>query len=339
MKKRLPLVTFVFVATFFLLPTVFAQSVAQTPQSATAPPRVLIVVAHPDDESCFSVTVYEITHNLGGTVDQLVVTNGEGGYRYSLLAEPYYNLQLTNEAVGRAALAEIRKRELLSAGKILGISNHFFLDEKDVRYTQDVDEVLNQHWHAQAVMQQLTRRLTDGNYDFVLTLFPTAETHGAHKAATLSAINAVRDLKGNKPVVLGCQDDPVAGTGVTASPSASPTPTPIPNAAPAKGQFQLDWSGFKSEQHPFTVGPHGYSVDRTVKFGFKNVLDYQIIANWVIAEHKSQGAFQMDMGRAGKEEFAILETDTPSAGAKADQLFNRLSETAAHPLATAASAH
>jgi len=44
-----------------------------------------------------------------------VITNGEGGYRYSLLAEPVYGVALTDEAVGRAALPEIRKRGLLTA--------------------------------------------------------------------------------------------------------------------------------------------------------------------------------------------------------------------------------
>jgi N-acetylglucosamine malate deacetylase 2 len=62
-------------------------SVSQMQRSDQMTPRVLIVVAHPDDESCFAATVYQITHNLGGTVDQLLITNGEGGYRYSLLAE------------------------------------------------------------------------------------------------------------------------------------------------------------------------------------------------------------------------------------------------------------
>jgi len=284
---------------------------AQTQQSqspAGAHPRVLIVVAHPDDESCFSVTVYEITHNLGGTVDQLVITNGEGGYKYSLLAEPYYHAPLTEEPVGRAMLPEIRKQEVLNSGRILGIANEFFLDERDVQFTLDVDEVLNQHWRAGVVLPEVTRRLEDGKYDFVLTLFPSAGTHGGHKAATITAMNAAEELQADRPVVLGCQD--------SSSKDAAP----------------LDWSGFKSAAHPFTVGTERYSVDRTVKFGFENALDYQIIANWVIAEHKSQGAFQMDMNRFDKENFSILETETPSAGAKADALFQRLSETAAHPV-------
>ncbi len=82
-----------------------------------AHPRVLIVVAHPDDESCFSVTVYEITHNLGGTVDQLVITNGEGGYKYSLPAEAYYHAPLTEEAVGQAMLPRYGSRRCSTPGE------------------------------------------------------------------------------------------------------------------------------------------------------------------------------------------------------------------------------
>ncbi len=158
------------------------------------------------------------------------------------------------------------------------------------------------------VLPEVTRRLEDGKYDFVLTLFPSADTHGGHKAAAIMALDAAEELQTDRPVVLGCLD------------------------SSAKDAAPLDWSGFKSAVHPFTVGVERYSVDRLVKFGPEDALNYQIIANWVIAEHKSQGAFQMDMNRFDKENFAILETGTPSAGAKADALFQRLSETAAHPV-------
>src|SRR5579859_7055509 len=79
----------------------FVLLLALAAAAQSAPPRVLLVVAHPDDELCFAVTVYKITHELGGTVDQVVITNGEGGYRFSLLAEDYYGVKLTDEAVGR----------------------------------------------------------------------------------------------------------------------------------------------------------------------------------------------------------------------------------------------
>jgi LmbE family N-acetylglucosaminyl deacetylase len=301
----------------FLLLTGFA--VAQPPAVAVVAhgtqPRVLIVVAHPDDEVCFAATVYEITHNLGGTVDQLVVTNGEGGYRYSLLAESYYGIALTDEAVGRAELPEIRKRELLDAGRILGITNNFFLDEPDLHYTQDIEEVLRTHWHSGVVLPAIQRRIEGGNYDFVFTLFPSPQTHGGHKAATISALNAVQQMAGRKPVVLGCQN---ARNGAPAPPS---------------------WKGFESAKHPFTVLPQVYSTDRNVKFGFRDALSYQVIVSWMIAAHKSQGMFQAGLVRGDREEFAILESSAADESARTDALFKALAEKAPHPKGVAAPAH
>jgi hypothetical protein len=47
----------------------------------------LIVVAHPDDDYYFAATVYRMAVQLHGQVDELIITNGEGGFRYSILAE------------------------------------------------------------------------------------------------------------------------------------------------------------------------------------------------------------------------------------------------------------
>ena len=52
--------------------------------------RLLIVVAHPDDEYAFAATTYRLTRELGWTADQVVITDGESGYRYSALAEAVY---------------------------------------------------------------------------------------------------------------------------------------------------------------------------------------------------------------------------------------------------------
>ena len=158
------------------------------------------------------------------------------------------------------------------------------------------------------MLDEIKNRLQLGKYDFVLTLFPSPDTHGAHKAATLTALSAISQMQGEKPVVLSCQDS-------------------LPNAT-----APLDWTGFKSPQHPFTVAPQRYTVDLATKFGFNNAMDYRIVLDWVIAAQKSQGLFQMSAGQAGKEEFTILDTATPSAAEKADQLFRALSQTAAHPV-------
>lgn len=271
--------------------------------SSALMPSVLIVVAHPDDESCFSATVYQITHNLRGKVDQFIITNGEGGFRYSLLAEPLYGVHLTTEAVGRVSLPEIRKQEALRAGKMLGISNHFFLDQRDVRYTQDIQEVIDQHWNFKMVLAQLQHRLEEGSYDYVFTLFPSSETHGAHKAATLAAYQAVSSMSAAKPALLSCQ------------------------LASTNDEDQLLWAPSMGATR-VTILPAHYKVSRLTKFGFRNMLDYQIIANWVIAEHKSQGAFQADMGKYENEEFAVIDTGKIDSAAKATSLFTALSQSA-----------
>lgn len=268
--------------------------------SQTAP-RVLIVVAHPDDESCFAVTVYKITHELGGTVDQVVITNGEGGYRYSLLAEDYYGVKLTDEAVGRAKLPDIRKQELFHSGRIMGVHAHYFLDQVDRYYTQDAHDVLERTWNVPLVKDELAQRLAAASYDFVFTLFPNADTHGGHKAATILALESVRAMKGAQPAVLGCLDNAKAATK------------------------PLDWKSLPD--YPITAAQPGVlELDRNVMFGFRDALSYQIIANWVIAEHKSQGAFQMAMGKADVEDFEVFQLSGSDGAERAKKLFDALAK-------------
>ena len=118
-------------------------SISVSAQLTDTTVRILIVDAHPDDEFSFAATVYKITHELKGIVDIVAITNGEAGYKYSLLAEPYYNLKLTDEATGRKYLPTIRKKELMAAGNILGITHYYFFDQLDNHYTLDADTVLN----------------------------------------------------------------------------------------------------------------------------------------------------------------------------------------------------
>ena len=81
MKKHTSVITILFCLIFYFFTSMVAA------QNASTPVKVLVVVAHPDDETAMAATIYKITHEQGGIVDQAVITNGEGGYKYSLLAE------------------------------------------------------------------------------------------------------------------------------------------------------------------------------------------------------------------------------------------------------------
>ena len=133
---------------------------------------MLCIVAHPDDEIAFAGTLYKTSTHLDGVADLAVITNGEGGFKYSTLGENLYGLELTDAAVGRAHLPRIRQAELVAGCRWLGVHRIHFLGERDHRYTQDPDEVLADDagvWDLERVRARLDLLLAAGDYDFVLT--------------------------------------------------------------------------------------------------------------------------------------------------------------------------
>jgi LmbE family N-acetylglucosaminyl deacetylase len=275
---------------------------AMMAQNTPAPPKVLIVIAHPDDETGFAATVYKITHEMKGVVDLLLVTNGEGGYKYSTLAESIYGLELTDEKVGREQLPRIRKMELMNAGKIIGVRNYFFLDQTDAHYTTDEREPLDTSWDVALVQKKMKEIMTKTKYDFVFCLLPDPGTHGGHKAATLLALRTVKDLPApQKPIVLGC------------------TVTQKTDTAKNKYTQLKDYSESKLKKDVAA-----FQMDRTTKFGFKKSLDYKVIVNWEIAEHKSQGTMQLAMNMGDIENFWFFDINDNSGIEKCKKLFEEL---------------
>ena len=59
-------------------------------KASDVPPRVLVVTAHPDDETSFAASLYKLAHDLRGDVDIMIISNGEGGFSCSTYAEWVY---------------------------------------------------------------------------------------------------------------------------------------------------------------------------------------------------------------------------------------------------------
>lgn len=265
-------------------------------------PKVLVVTAHPDDETGMAVVIYKITHDLKGSVDQCVITNGEAGYKYSTLANDYYGLDLTDPEIGRANLPRIRKQELINAGKIIGMNNIFFLDQKDAHYGLDEHEPMDTSWDVKWTSACLKDILTKTKYDYIFCLLPIPETHGGHKAATLMALRAVLNLpEQQRPIILG-----VSGS--------SKTDTTMQRFHQLKSYTETKIDGDTAL----------YKFDMSVPFGYKGMLNYKIIVNWEIAEHKSQGAMQLYMNHGDYEDFWYFAINNPSGKAKCTALFEQL---------------
>jgi N-acetylglucosamine malate deacetylase 2 len=270
-------------------------------QISNSGPHVLVVIAHPDDESIFSVTLYKIAKEHHGTIDLFVITDGEAGYKYATLAENYYGVALTDEKIGRNKLPRIRRRELRNAGHILGVDHYYFMNQRDSHYGLNEHDPLDTSWNVKSVKRKLNKLLIENHYDLVFCLLPVASTHGAHKAASLLALDAVANLPANKrPLILGAitrdKTEPVTKFSQYNNYEITQTTTDTPL----------------------------FSVDRTACFSYKNRVSYKVIANWELAEHKSQGVTQMSMNDGDLEEFWYFKLNGEAGIAKCDSLFTWL---------------
>ena len=271
-------------------------------------PNILLVVAHPDDEYCMAATVYRIARELNGHVDELVITSGEGGYKYTDLANKIYGVDLKDKN-NSGQLKTIREKELEKSGVIIGIRNHYYLRQPDNGYTTDPKDALEKSWDKAFVLDQISKQLAAVNYDLVMTLLPTPTTHGHHQAATILALQAINKIDvAIRPSVVGCANRSTGG---------GPTPEPqIPS-----------FSGLKD--YPETAIPEAfthpsYFFDRDFKFGFNNKLSYQIVVNWMIAEHKSQGVFQSWYNAYNNEDFWVYGINSDQAVGRITDIFNAI---------------
>lgn len=270
-----------------------------------SPPRILVVVAHPDDEYHFAVTLFRIARELGGTVEQAIITDGVGGHRYSQLAEVLYGLPLRDSGTH---LRDVRRAESAVSGHVLGIRQHFFLDQPDTGFTRKAADAITD-WNHYAVTEALDRLLETGDYDFVFTLLPSHDTHGHHKAAAMLTLEAVNRLpEESRPVVLA--GEAVADNWVGAKRSAPVHPS-------------------------LRIASQTYSVSRTLTLPADPALNYQIIANWVVAAHKSQGLFQMESGRHNAELFWRFEGGV-HADIRTEALFRQLDSSFSQPVSVPA---
>jgi len=171
-----------------------AQSAAIQPQNPytwndRAPdPRfkadILVVVAHPDDETLVAAYLAREIYDNQKTVAVVYGTRGGGG----------------NNEVGpeqAAAMADIREMEGRQATASLGITNVWFLSGHDLA-SQDVLNSLA-FWGHGVCLDQLVRLVRLTLPSVILTILPhftTGENHSDHQAAGVLATEAF-DMAGD----------------------------------------------------------------------------------------------------------------------------------------------
>jgi LmbE family N-acetylglucosaminyl deacetylase len=176
-----------------MLPLLLATLVAQAPPSQPiAQPDdrlkadVLLVVAHPDDETGVSAYLAQLL-DQHKRVAAVYLTRGEAGHN--------------NMGPERGtSLGAVREMELRHAMTKFGIDNVWFLDGRDTP-SQNVLQSLAA-WHHGAALEEVVRMVRLTRPEVILTWLPgffVGENHGDHQASGVLATEAF-DLAGDPSV-------------------------------------------------------------------------------------------------------------------------------------------
>jgi LmbE family N-acetylglucosaminyl deacetylase len=151
---------------------------------------IVLVHAHPDDETIATGGVMLRAHRAGHRVVLVTATRGEEGQIFTL-----------DEAATRPRLGEVREAELRRAGEILGVDRLVFLGYRDSGMAGTPSNDDPRSFHAAPLVEAAGRVaaiLEEERPEVVVTYTPDGTYgHPDHIKASLTAGAAVEMLKGS----------------------------------------------------------------------------------------------------------------------------------------------
>ena len=152
--------------------------VEATPNQQLMKIDLLVVIAHPDDETMMGATIARYS-DAGKSVALVACTRGEGGGNG------------TGKESG-LALGVVREAELRKCLAILGVRHLYFLNQVDWAYTESVQATLTKWGHDES-LRRLVRLVRSLRPDVICTMnpAPAGGQHGHHQAAGRLATEAL----------------------------------------------------------------------------------------------------------------------------------------------------
>ncbi len=247
---------------YCLMSAAFAGTVAlaQLPPDLRFKTDILLIVAHPDDETAVGGYLARAIYDEHHTVSIVYCNRGTGGGNGAGIEQS-------------TSLGLIREIEARKATAAFGITNVWFLDGRDTP-GQDLFQSL-QAWKQGEILEQVVRiiRLTRPEVIFTwLPAYSAGENHGDHQASGVIATEAF-DMAG----------DPTVFPAQVAAPRE---PTDINNA----NEGLLPWQPkklyfFSDAAHP--VEAEGISIDLRAKSPAMGIT-YAELAARLMSPHKTQ---------------------------------------------------
>lgn len=150
------------------------------------PARLLVVVAHPDDETFGCGSVIALARQQGADVTVCCATRGEAGEAPPSLS-------------GDVTIGEVREAELRAAGNLLGVNHHVLLDFADSGMNGAPEPGTLAAATDDQVIEAVRRVIIDVDPDVVVTLDPDhGDGHRDHAVigrATTTACAALPSIR------------------------------------------------------------------------------------------------------------------------------------------------
>lgn len=170
---------------YFILAAVFlTTNLTGLPSWAqNRPKRVLVVVAHPDDETMAAGMLIRMREK-GIEIQGIYATLGEEG-------------RVFGKRLSREETAKIRRQELVTATNVLGFSKTLVLDAPDIALrdpitnipSRDAGLILRDHWDIRKINDQIQNFAERFQPDVVITMSLSNDSHSGHKAIRLITQN------------------------------------------------------------------------------------------------------------------------------------------------------
>jgi LmbE family N-acetylglucosaminyl deacetylase len=188
------------------------------PGGSEAAPRILVVVAHPDDETMVAYTLKKASLR-GARVSYLYLTEGEGGIHVETrnvfgvhLAKRDANGELvrteSKDDADRRRLASVRRQEttefhgILGEQSNLGITPLHMLQGNADRWhegARGTEHVLgpspDPDWHVAETRLVIEQKIREESPDYVITLSDNPKTHPQHQASYALTEQAVANIR------------------------------------------------------------------------------------------------------------------------------------------------